>query len=229
MRGSHPGLLATVAAVVFAAAGAGAIAVAVASQKHAPQPPPIAAGSLGPVDQPVRPSKSPDPAVNGPVLRRSRPVRIDIPAIGVHSPMLQLGVTAGAVEVPSGSTYNEAGWYRYSPTPGSVGPAVILGHVDSELWGPSVFFRLGDLRPGDKVFVTRADGLVAVFRVSGVRRFPKVHFPTQLVYGNTDFAALRLITCGGSFDWSTGHYRDSIIVFASLAASLEASRAPRYF
>ena len=50
----------------------------------------------------------------------------------------------------------------------------------------------------------------------GVRRYPKDHFPTQLVYGNTDHAALRLITCGGSFDFSTGHYLDNVVVFATL-------------
>ncbi len=229
MRDGHRGLLATVAVVVFAVGGAGAIVVAVASQKHAPQPLPAAAGSLGSVDTHVRRSTSPSPTTVaspttvGPVLQRSKPVRVDIPAIGVHSPLQYLGETAGSVDVPSGSTYNEAGWYKYSPAPGSLGPAVILGHVDSGAWGPSVFFKLGDLRRGDRVFVTRADGLVAVFQVSGVRHFPKAAFPTQLVYGNTDFAALRLITCGGSFDWSTGHYVDNIVVFASLVASHEAS------
>jgi hypothetical protein len=220
MRGSHRGLVATVAAIVFGIAGAGTIVVAAASQDHAPQPPAAAAGSLGPVDTQVHRTRSPAaPTHVGPVLKRSRPVRIDIPAIDVHSPLLALGETAGAVEVPTGSTYNEAGWYKYSPTPGSVGPAVILGHVDSGAWGPSVFYKLGDLRPGNRVYITRADGLVAVFQISGVREFPKAHFPTKLVYGNTNFAALRLITCGGSFDWSIGHYVDNIIVFASLIGS----------
>jgi hypothetical protein len=82
-----------------------------------------------------------------------------------------------------------------------------------------VFFKLGDLRPGNKVMVRRQDGLVAVFEITGVRRYAKDHFPTQLVYGNTNNAELRLITCGGSFDSSTGHYVDNIIVFASLTGS----------
>ena len=82
-----------------------------------------------------------------------------------------------------------------------------------------MFFNLGDLRPGDKVLVTRADRLIAVFRVDGVRRYPKDQFPTQLVYGATDHAALRLITCGGPFDNATGHYLDNIVIFASLVGS----------
>ncbi len=82
-----------------------------------------------------------------------------------------------------------------------------------------MFFKLGDLRTGDRVRVTRRDGSVAVFEVTGVRRYPKDHFPTKLVYGNTNNAALRLITCGGSFNFSTGHYVDNIIAFASLVGS----------
>jgi sortase (surface protein transpeptidase) len=139
----------------------------------------------------------------------------------VHSALLYLGLTAQhTLQVPApGPQYNQAAWYKYSSAPGSLGPAVLLGHVDSAAQGPSVFFNLGDLRPGDKVLVTRADGLVADFRVDGVRRYPKDQFPTQLVYGATDHAALRLITCGGPFDHATGHYLDNIVVFASLIGS----------
>ncbi|HXR67708.1 MAG TPA: class F sortase, partial [Dermatophilaceae bacterium] len=123
-------------------------------------------------------------------------------------------------EVPApGPHYDEAGWYRYSPTPGALGPAVIVGHVDSAESGPSVFFKLGALRPRDKVRITREDGKVAVFAVESVRRFEKSQFPTQLVYGNTDHAALRLITCGGAFDRDTGSYTDNIVVLASLVSS----------
>jgi hypothetical protein len=91
---------------------------------------------------------------------------------------------------------------------------VIVGHVDSAANGPSVFWRLGSLRPRDIVRVTRADGTVAVFAVDDVRRFRKTRFPSQLVYGNTNHAALRLITCGGPLEG--GHYRDNIVVRASL-------------
>jgi hypothetical protein len=226
MRGGRRKLVVAVVAGVLAASGATAIAVAVAAQKHAPQPPLSAAGSLGPsavsVATPVAPSSTVTvPKVVGPVLPASKPVAMDIPAIGVRSVVQYLGLTAQhTLQVPApGPHYNEAAWYKYSSTPGALGPAVISGHVDSAAQGPSVFYKLGELRRGDKVLVTRADDLVAVFRVDGVRRYPKDHFPTRLVYGNTDHAALRLITCGGSFDSSTGHYLDNIVVFASLVGS----------
>jgi sortase (surface protein transpeptidase) len=160
-------------------------------------------------------TKSAAPVV-GPVLAPSAPVALSIPAIGVRSPMQRLGQTAdGELAVPApGPEYDWPGWYRYSPTPGSLGPAVIVGHVDSAANGPSVFWRLGSLRPRDLVRVTRADGSIAIFAVDDVRRFRKTRFPSQLVYGNTNHAALRLITCGGPIEG--GHYRDNIVVRASL-------------
>lgn len=217
-------------AAVAAAAGVACITVAATHQQVAPQPPlsvdtPSAAlagaraapatsrtGSSAPAPRPTGPTRV------GPVLAASLPTDLAIPAIGVRSRLLRLGLAAdGTMAVPPpGPTYNRAGWYRYSPTPGSLGPAVLAGHVDSAANGPSVFFRLGDLRPGDAVLVTRADGSVAMFAVDEVRRYSKTGFPTELVYGNTDHAALRLITCGGRFDDASGHYTDDIVVLASL-------------
>ncbi len=164
------------------------------------------------------PSGPVDPSVVGPVLATSAPRTVEIPAIDVRSAVQRLGITPeGTIEVPApGPRYDDVGWYRHSPTPGSLGPAVLVGHVDSAANGPSVFYRLGSLRPHDTVRVTRADGTVAVFAVDAVRRFRKSQFPTRLVYGNTDHAALRLITCGGPIEADSGHYRDNIVVLASL-------------
>ncbi|MGI8407554.1 MAG: class F sortase [Actinomycetota bacterium] len=153
-----------------------------------------------------------------PTLPRSEPATLDIPAIDVHSVVQQVGQTAdGALEVPApGPHYDEAAWYRHSPTPGELGPSVLLGHIDSAANGPSVFFDLGKLLPGDRISVTRADDSVATFIVDKVARYSKNDFPTNLVYGDIDHAGLRILTCGGAFDNSTGHYLDNIVVFASL-------------
>jgi hypothetical protein len=152
-------------------------------------------------------------------MSASLPVSLAIPAINVKSSgMLHLGQTVqGSLQVPPpGPDYNKVAWYRNSPTPGSLGPAVLVGHVDSAAYGPSVFYRLAALKRGDLVWVTRADKSVAVFRVDDVRQFRKSDFPTNLVYGNTDHAALRIITCGGAFDRDVGHYVDNTVVLASL-------------
>lgn len=155
---------------------------------------------------------------NDPVpLSPSEPTSIEIPAIGVHSRMQQVGLTPQhTLEVPApGPHYDEAAWYRHSATPGAMGTAIVVGHVDSARNGPSVFFDLGKLRPGDEVLVTRGDGTVAIFRVDSVRRYPKDEFPTELVYGSNGSAALRMITCGGVFDRDRSKYLDNVVVFAT--------------
>jgi len=161
----------------------------------------------------VVPSTVAPPAVEAAHMSKSTPVRVQIPAIGVDSRLMDLGLRAdGTMEVPPRGF--PAGWYTGGPTPGELGPAIIAGHID---WnGPGVFFRLHSLKPGDRVTVTRADGSKPAFRVTRVAQFSKNRFPTELVYGNIDHAGLRLITCGGSFNSQTGHYEDDIVVFADL-------------
>lgn len=203
---------ARLAGVLLVLTGVTTIGVAIAGQVHAPAPSRQAAGSTGPFGNGSRP-----------YLRRSAPVSVDIPAIDVHSKLLYLGLTrSGAIRVPPLQTRaGEAAWYKYSPTPGQRGASVIEGHVDSYR-GPAVFFRLGALRPGDRVDVTLADGITAVFRVTGVRQYLKSRFPAKTVYGAPGYAALHLITCGGSFDYASRSYRSSTVVFASLTAARRA-------
>jgi len=197
------------AGVLLIVAGAAAVGVAIGAQVHMPRPSPVAAGILGPFGgQAHRP------------LQRSVPVAVDIPAIGVHSKLMHLGVNAdGTIQVPSLNTgADEAAWYKYSAAPGEMGTSVIEGHVDS-YQGAAVFFRLGALHPGDSIDVRLADGITAVFRVTGVRQYLKSRFPAKTIYGPSGFAALHLITCGGVFDYSTRNYLSSTVVFASLTSA----------
>jgi hypothetical protein len=155
------------------------------------------------------PVPPPGPAVDGDA---ADPVRVEIPGIGVAAPVIPLGLdAAGALEVPS--DFATTGWWTGGPEPGEQGPAVVVGHVDS-VAGPAVFHRLPELRPGDVVTVHRADGTAVDFVVDRLEQHPKAAFPTDAVYGSTDEAELRLITCGGEFDRSTRHYVDNHIVFA---------------
>lgn len=159
---------------------------------------------------------SPTPTIAAPSISMamSKPVRVQIPTIGVNSRLMDLRLKAdGTMNVPPDGT--EAGWYTGAPTPGELGPAIIAGHVD---WGgrQGVFYHLRNLKPNDQVTVSRQDGSTAVFQVIRVDAFPKDKFPTELVYGDINYAGLRLITCGGSFDQHAHSYRDNIVVFAQL-------------
>ena len=127
----------------------------------------------------------------------------------MDSPVDQVGLNPDrTMEVPAEGTpgYDHAAWFRYSVTPGRQGPSVIIGHVDSAEAGPSVFFELGRLRPGERAEVVRADGVTVTFEVTEVAVYPKDAFPTDRVYGPTAGPELRLITCGGSFDSGAGSY-----------------------
>jgi hypothetical protein len=131
---------------------------------------------------------------------------------GLSAPVVPLGLDrTGALEVPR--DFAETGWWTGGARPGERGPAVVVGHVDSSS-GPAVFFRLGDLPRGDAITVERVDGSRVRFRVKRSGRYPKARFPTAQVYGPTRAAALRLITCSGTFDRATGHYLDNTVVDA---------------
>jgi hypothetical protein len=211
-------------AVALAVAAAVAVVVAVTGQEQAPQPAatsgePTRSAPPTPSAAPAPPPEAPGtPAADAPAV--AAPVSVGIPSIDVTSELMRLALNDdGTVEVPPLEPDDRAGWYQRGPAPGATGPAVILGHVDSAEHGPGIFFDLGALQPGDEVEVARADGTVAVFAVDRVERHPKDDFPTIAVYGNTDDAQLRLITCGGDFDSGARSYEDNVIAFATLVGT----------
>jgi hypothetical protein len=144
------------------------------------------------------------------------PVRIDIPSIGVASALDRLGRAAnGTVQTPPLGRAGVAGWYALGPRPGDPGSAVVLGHVDSK-HAPAVFYRLRELRRGDQITVTRADGSTVRFVVQRTEQTLKRRFPTDDVYYPTLRPGLRLVTCGGEFDRRIHHYKSNIIVYATI-------------
>lgn len=198
-----------VAAVVLLVVGVASVAVGVRGGSRAlpaPAPSPAAEASAVPVPAMVATLST----------TRSVPTMLRIPAIGMVVPLTSLGVNAdGSVQVPDGIV--EPGWFQLGPTPGQVGSAVILGHVDNYT-GPGVFFNLRSLAAGDQVFVSLTDGATAVFAVNTVATYSKSQFPSQRVYGSHGSAALQLVTCGGSFDHQTGSYLSNVVVYTSLVA-----------
>jgi len=200
--------------LAVAALGAGLVAIAVGTAglvlSAAPAAPPVPrpAAIPAPSGQAVRPASlatAPQPA---------RPVWLSVPTLGVRTRLVYLGLNKnGTLQVPASTAV--AGWFTGSPRPGAVGSAVIAGHVDSHT-GPGIFFWLRTLCPGDRVYVGRADGTMAVFTVTRVRMYAKDRFPTAAVYGPVPDAELRLVTCGGVFDRSLGRYLSNVVVFARL-------------
>ncbi|MFU8851994.1 class F sortase [Micromonospora sp. SL1-18] len=159
----------------------------------------------------------PDPDLAPAALPRSAPTAIAIPRIGVHAEIMSLGLNAdGTVQVPPLEQAMKAGWYSRGASPGEVGNAVIVGHVDSAKIGPAVFYSLGSLKPGDTISVAREDRSTATFTVNEVKSYPKTAFPTELVYGPSNRPSLRVVTCGGQFDQNSRSYLNNVIAFATM-------------
>ena len=215
--------------VVAAAAGCTGGRPAAERVSHAAPPAGRSAVAAATTTTGTRPTRSTE-VRNFPVgswrrLPLSAPVRLEIPAIGVSSSLVRLGLNADrTMQVPG--DFQVAGWFTGAPQPGQLGPAVIAGHVDSRT-GPAVFYRLRDLRPGDEVRVVRADHRVVRFRVDSLASYPKQALPDDAVFGATTAPALRLITCAGTFDRSRHSYRDNLVVSATRAADGPGTGASR--
>ncbi len=152
-----------------------------------------------------------------PSVGHSRPLVLIIPALGIRTKVGTLGLQPDhEVMVPTNT--HTVGWYRDGPTPGQVGSAVILGHVDSYL-GPGTFFYLKNLKAGDPITLDLANGAVTHFVVTKVVQYAKTSFPDRLVYGSHGIRALQLVTCGGTFDHATGHYESNVVVFSHLVSA----------
>jgi hypothetical protein len=221
-------LCATLAALL-ACAGIALIAVSQHTHRWAPPPvPPAVFARPLPLDH--APQAGPHPAVRevmtGPQwdvrpLPRSLPEVVRIPSIGVDAHIIPLGMSYDdIVNVPSLSTPMLTSWFDGGVTPGQVGPAVLFGHVDSAVTGPAVFYQLGNLRPGDLVYVTRDDDRTAVFDVDAVDLYSQSAFPDRSIYGTTAEPVLRLVTCGGDFDAKTHLYLDRTVAWAKYVGQL---------
>jgi sortase (surface protein transpeptidase) len=161
---------------------------------------------------------SPGPAVPPGGTPVVTPRHLTIPTIGVSTQLEQLGMRADqTVEVPRNAS--RAGWFDLGPVPGRLGASVVLGHVDS-VEGPAVFYRLSQLRPGDRVRVRLSDGSVVRFAVRKVATYANADFPARRVYaGAAGRRELNLVTCGGWYDEDRGGWQGNVVVFAELVGA----------
>ncbi|MGW3662801.1 class F sortase [Streptomyces sp. NPDC005141] len=154
-------------------------------------------------------------------LGNARPQRVDIPSMGVQAPVVARGLDRrGGIDPPPYGQPGVVGWYAAGAKPGAAGTALMVGHVDTET-RPAVFYKLSAVKPGDTVRVVRDDGTVAEFTVDDVQVLARDHFDAQQAYGERQSgrAELRLITCGGTFDRTSGSYTANVIVSAYLTGS----------
>ncbi len=213
MRG--PSRLALLVGVVALVAGCGTPpppqpVAAAAPVTATPTPAPAAAApSAAAEPDPAPPAAEPDVEEAAP----DAPARVRVGSIDVDAPVVAVGVDdAGLMAVPE--DVRTIGWYRFGPTPGEAGSAVLSGHVDDRVQGRGAFFQLADTATGDPVTVEMGDGTVREYRVDSVENFGKADLPLREIFQRSGPERVVLITCGGEFDRATGHYVDNIVVSA---------------
>ncbi|MFI7481127.1 sortase domain-bontaining protein [Kocuria sp. M1R5S2] len=223
--GRRAGLTALAAAAVLFASGcagpddgsaptASGIATSSGPAPGPESPATTAASTSSPSDA----TRTPAPASAPSAMEASDPASLFVPGTGTRSELLHLGLRDdGSLQVPPEGPGSPASWYTGSPAPGEPGPAVLLGHVNATGGGPGVFADLRQLTPGDRIEVAREDGTTVVFVVERAEQYVKDDFPTLEVYGNTEGAELRLITCDG-YDPATGEFDDNYVVYATLGS-----------
>lgn len=170
----------------------------------------------------VTPSATPVRGTIGPV---AKPTSVQIPAIDVSSSLIPLGIQgqngvpvtskAGDVEVPDVAHPEQVGYYSLGYLPGQIGSAVLLAHVDGDhMLGAGHDF--GKLKAGDTITVDRSDGSKLTFTVTRVKVFRKMDISDKALFGPEPDAELKLVSCAGRFDHTTGQYLDNIVVFSTL-------------
>lgn len=175
-------------------------------------PAPLANNALGLDIEDVAQGASTEPAEDASPPVISPPRSVIIPSIEVDASIIDLGLTSdGALETPT--DFDLAGWWAGGTVADESGPTVIVGHVDDQD-GPAVFFRLQELEQGDAIIVVDALGRETSFTVVDKGLYDKASFPTDRVYGASDAATLRLVTCGGEFDRSERSYESNWVIYA---------------
>lgn len=202
----------TVLLIVISLFGLYQITAIAGESMRSPSAPSPASAVVAPVEK-IEESSQNQPA-KAETLTKSPPTQMSIPAINLTSSFVPVGQNSdGSMEVPGPEV---VGYYKYAPTPGEIGPAIFVGHVDDALVGPAIFYNLNKLNPGDEISVTRQDGTVVTFIVEKAESYEQDNFPTQKVYGNLDYPGLRLITCDGQFNPLTRGYSHNLVVYARI-------------
>jgi hypothetical protein len=180
------------------------------------KPPPIVQGASAdrtwlPSEIRVQSARLPDAEAMQETVKA--PVEVSIGALGVRARVIPVGVVQarGTMEVPR--DVSVVGWYRFGPSPGGLGSAILVGHVDSRAQGRGAFFRLARLPIGASIFVKSGDGRKLAFKVVARRSYPKDRLPNR-IFDRMGPPTLTLVTCGGTFDERTRRYADNIVIFA---------------
>jgi LPXTG-site transpeptidase (sortase) family protein len=142
------------------------------------------------------------------------PTLLKIPAIGVTAKIEPVTFLAdGQMDVPKDT--NIAGILYPGILPGANGNVIIDGHVDSYV-GPAIFFKLKQLKFGDVITVSNADGRKLTYVVESVEVFPTTEAPEERIFGKSTEPRMNLITCTGRYSRKKKEHEKRLVVFTKL-------------
>lgn len=165
-------------------------------------------------DSTVTATPTPTPTPSPTQLGRSRPVRLNIPAMDVDGKVGKVGLREDKKSLELPQKPKRAVWYKRSVSPGQVGPTILLGYIEAGPGQPGVFNRLDELEKGHAIYLTRKDGMMAAYQVDEVKSYRPNELPTKKVYGNPGYSALRIVTTGGSL--TEKQRPTNVVVYAHL-------------
>lgn len=144
-----------------------------------------------------------------------RPIGLEINSLDIDlATIIGVGIeTNGDMEIPPA---DEVGWYRYGPSPGQQGSAVLAAHIAYE-GTDGVFVDLDDLELGSSIIVKYDDGSAAEFVAVSKEQYDKTQLPKDSIFGRSGGPQLVLITCGGDFNREVRSYDDNVVVYANPA------------
>ncbi|MHB8515957.1 MAG: class F sortase [Dehalococcoidia bacterium] len=165
-----------------------------------------------PISSPT-PGPTPTPSAQFPPGDSSPIDRLVIQSQKIDAPVVVKGVDAAGVMQSPDNAYDTA-WYDFTSRPGFDGNAVFAGHVDYIHVGKAVFWNLKDLNPGDIIEVRLKDGTVYRYAVTFKQQFEADTAPVNEIVGPTPKQTVTLITCGGTFNYTTHQYDKRLVVRA---------------
>ncbi len=136
-----------------------------------------------------------------------------IPKIGVDALIQTVGtMPSGSIGIPSNA--KDVAWFDGSAPISTAGTAVVVGHVDTPVFGVGVFRGLKGLVKGDDLY-TSINGRIGHFRVTASTIYPEGTDRMDEVIGTKEGKArLVLITCDGKWDQTVKRYTERLVVFA---------------
>jgi sortase (surface protein transpeptidase) len=151
-----------------------------------------------------------------PTAKPGMPVHFTIPVLGVGASVEHVGVDKdNNMDIPK--DYRDVAWFKPGTIPGNPGNAAIDGHLDWYGVKEAVFFYIGTLKAGDRVYVRDDKGRDRAFVVTKQAVCTWQNCPLKDIFGPTTGVHLNLITCNGNFNRNQQQYDKRLVVFTEAA------------